>query len=245
MFNKWVLNKSFALSMLLIILLFSLLLFYHRYQREKIMNMPPIKIFKVTEIRPQKMPATYSQPDVSENPIDNSEHPDLDRHPDLDSTDDREDVSVADVDAASQAVLHPLETFLTPVKPVRVSPYGFGPYPEIPSGAPIAPFEAGDSLNMELLTRVLVKKWNEGERFTGGIIENGRVYLAYEDVLYVEYDEEMNPETGETTRYISGALGGGPPITSDQILSGSFPPGAQVVDIDAVGYDPYQVLNLP
>lgn len=128
---------------------------------------------------------------------------------------------------------------------VSVSPYGLGPYPEIPFGAPIAPFEAGDSLNMELLTRVMVQKWNEGERFTGGIIENGRVYLAYEDVLYVEYDEDINPETGETTRYISGAMGGGPPITSDQILSGSLPPGTHVVDIDSVGYDPYQVLDLP
>lgn len=128
---------------------------------------------------------------------------------------------------------------------VRVSPYGFGPYPEIPFGAPIAPFEEDDSLNMELLTRVMVQKWNEGERFTGGIIENGRVYLAYKNVLYVEYDEDINPETGETTRYISGAIGGGDPITSDQISSGSLPPGTQVVDIDTVGYDPYQVLDLP
>ena len=128
---------------------------------------------------------------------------------------------------------------------VRVSPYEFGPYPEIPLGAPIAPFEEGDSLNMELLARVMVQKWNEGERFTGGIIENGRVYLAYEDVLYVEYDEDINPETGETMRYISGAIGGGSPITSDQILSGSLPSGTQVVDMNTVGYDPYQVLDLP
>lgn len=68
---------------------------------------------------------------------------------------------------------------------IRMSPYGFGPYPKIPEGAPIADFEEGDSRDMELLTRVMVQKWNDGERFTGGIIENGKVYLTYKHILYL------------------------------------------------------------
>lgn len=140
----------------------------------------------------------------------------------------------------------PIDTLsVEDVKTARMSPYGFGPYPTIPDGAPIADFEEGDSRDMELLTRVMVQKWNEGERFTGGIIENGKVYLTYKNILYVEYDEEINPITGKITRYISSTMGGGLPITSEEIASGNIPSGVEIVNMDSVGYDPYDVLDLP
>jgi len=209
----------------------------------------PVVIYKAVEVSPktekQSPPASDPNADVEMGELVNEDR-------DVSETDTDDSVEPTEMAPLLDELffgefLDETEAEITEAEEeiVPVSPHGFGPYPEIPFGAPIAPFEAGDSLNMELLTRVMVQKWNDGERFTGGIIENGKVYLAYENVLYVEYDEDMNPETGETTRYISGAIGGGGPITSEQIVSGNLPSGTQIIDMDTVGYDPYQVLDLP
>ena len=93
------------------------------------------------------------------------------------------------------------DTPIVPAADVRVSPHGFGAYPEIPVGAPISPFDETDSL----LGRVMVQKWNEGERFVGGTINDGKVYLIYPNVLYVRWQEKQNFLTGKITRSIVGA----------------------------------------
>ena len=59
-----------------------------------------------------------------------------------------------------------------------MSKHGFGPMPEIPPGAPIAPFDDNYELSktQELLARVLIKLWNDGmlstadPRWSGSLI---------------------------------------------------------------------------
>ena len=67
-------------------------------------------------------------------------------------------------------------------EPQRVSPFGFGPYPEVPSDYPEAPIwdedpdypEGGGDFGsdfmrgMELIERVLIKLWTQGHRATSG-----------------------------------------------------------------------------
>ena len=132
---------------------------------------------------------------------------------------------------------------------VRVSPHGFGPYPEIPVGAPIAKFDETDDVHTELMLRVAVKAWNEGERFVSGFYDaaRGRVYLNYPHIAYVEYSERIDAKTGEVigkriTDVSTSAANKG---VGESILEGNIPPGITIVDVDESGIDPYEYLDLP
>ncbi len=129
---------------------------------------------------------------------------------------------------------------------VRLSPHGFGPYPEIPEGAPIGEFDEKNSVNRELLRRVAVKKWNEGERFLGSSMSNGRVYLHYPNTLYIKWGERIDPLDGTVYRQIRRAKGAGDvELTPEQMERGEIPQGIKVIDFDSGGLDPYEVLDLP
>ena len=125
---------------------------------------------------------------------------------------------------------------------VRVSPHGFGAYPPIPEGAPIADFDEDDSVEMELMLRVAVKKWNEGRRFVGAVIENGKVYLNYPNTIYVRHAIQTAPN-GEPFHYYSDVLGD-VELTPEQMERGEAPPGVNVIGFDSEGLDPYEVLGL-
>jgi hypothetical protein len=74
---------------------------------------------------------------------------------------------------------------------VPVSPFGFGPYPEVPAGFPRTPVwlwpaekrqeyaDAGRLIDFELMHRVLIKLYNQGDRGWSGVKrddKNGKVY---------------------------------------------------------------------
>lgn len=132
-------------------------------------------------------------------------------------------------------------------KPIQMSPHGFGPYPTIPDNAPIAEFEESDGVNMELLGRVMVKAWNQGERFTGGTIDGGKVYLNYSDVIYIEWAEAIDEETGETVFSVESMMAGF--YMSDElresIKAGNIPPGYTLLNYDEAGINSYEYLGLP
>ena len=110
----------------------------------------------------------------------------------------------------------------------RVSPFGFGPYPEVPDGYPIpvkwhwqwseeqltqmeeASIAGIDELlkQHELMTRVGIKLWNEGHRFTGlsSSDQTGLIYPNYENVIYVEW-REITDRDGTVRRYPSDIIG--------------------------------------
>lgn len=130
------------------------------------------------------------------------------------------------------------------------SPFGFGPYPEIPPDYPSTVvwkatnhgnLSAGTLQGIELLDRVLVKLWSEGERgFKGGIMAGSRVYPHYHNTAYVRYAEEAG------YRYISEYQGGPdlPPLTREQLRTGKLPAGIRIIDMDSAGIDAYRFLNL-
>ena len=133
-------------------------------------------------------------------------------------------------------------------EPVRMSPYGLGPYPEIPPDSPIGPFLDTDNINHELIGRVLVKLWNDGDRelVGGGVYQDGKVYPHYKNVIYVKHETVFNEITDEYETKITEATS-----TYENfdvlklVMSGNTPSGYKLIDADESGYNPYEFLDLP
>ena len=141
-------------------------------------------------------------------------------------------------------------------EPVPVSPFGYGPYPEVPSdyfGEPIwvrkphilSDFPDEARRNIELIDRVLVKLWQQGHRgIVGGSTFDGKIYPHYDDVVYVRWKETAQPDGSVLSSLWQ--IGGyeGPDLTSEDFRTGNIPSNLEVIDLDDAGYDPYQFLNL-
>ena len=145
--------------------------------------------------------------------------------------------------------------------PQRVSPFGFGPYPEVPSDFSHEPiwdedpdYPEGDEefgsdfmRKMELIDRVLIKLWTQGHRATSGEIgDDDMVLPLYPNTVYVRwaYTEELD---GTMTRYAS-EIASGPDVplsVHDFIMDeGTIPFSIAVLDFDDNKIDPYTFLNL-
>ena len=154
---------------------------------------------------------------------------------------------------------------------VPVSPFGFGPYPKVPdgmvlsNGKPYKPeWEDPDypnhegSRDFELIDRVWIKKWEEGDRSivgAGFYPEYNRVFLNYPNVVYVTWDETEDDD-GNTVRYITRMSGN--PSAAERIRNNSItrlgrpgpkieadiPAGIEVILHSDGGIDPYEYLNL-
>ena len=131
-------------------------------------------------------------------------------------------------------------------KEVRVSPFGFGPYPEIPEGFPFDnPWDVPTTnATFELMHRVQIKLWNEGKRPEGMTWEKGRVYPIYPNTIYVEWDY-FEAEDGSMERYISEVTAGTLSLQAEALLDeGIVPPGVTVYKYSEAGIDPYSYLGL-
>ena len=134
----------------------------------------------------------------------------------------------------------------------------------MPDGFPLTPiwlrsgYQKGDSYQHELIYRVLIKLWNQGDHdFVNGVYQddNGRVYPLYWDVVYIEWGETVpdNPDeevirfprfTLATHGREPGALG--ELFTVEELTSGAYQtkyPDVTFVDYDSAGYDPETFLN--
>lgn len=154
-------------------------------------------------------------------------------------------IVVKDTNTESQQQAEsPANTATDGSEDVPVSPFGFGPYPELGDYPYKVIWSNKDSPGAELLTRVLIKLWNEGERnFLGGSTHNGKVYPHYHDTVYVRITpirDKDGKRRGQSTSITSG-----PHVqyTRAEILNP--PPGLRVLDLESSGIDPYQYLNLP
>ena len=141
-----------------------------------------------------------------------------------------------------------------------VSPFGFGPYPEVPSDFPRDPvwvadpdYPEGDEhlgsdfmREIELINRVLIKLWNQGHRATSASMSDGLVYPGYPDTVYVTWKYIEEPD-GTMTRYASG-ISSGPEVplsVHDSIREeGAVPFGIKELSHEDDGIDPYTFLNL-
>lgn len=143
-----------------------------------------------------------------------------------------------------------------PVKDGPVSPYGFGPYPEIPDDFPEPDiFESlasmGDSdmhKALELQKRLIVEFWKRGKSLENvGVTgdADGKVYLLYPDVVYVTWDH-WTDENGTTHRY-AGVTRGHPDtahIYESYLDKGEIPPGITVYEFPDGYIDAYEFLGL-
>ncbi len=154
-----------------------------------------------------------------------------------------------------------VDTFESPEE-LRVSPFGFGPYPEIPEDYPYD--VAWDSLSManipherqptfELLSRVRVKLWKQGDRDVIGLKldTNQKVYLIYPRTVYLRYKiHEHFGDDSDSFLFgygISADTFGGSDISPSEhtrIAEGEKPPGIRILDYDSSGFDPYEFLGL-
>ena len=138
---------------------------------------------------------------------------------------------------------------------IHVSPYGFGPYPEVPSDFPgiiswndpegQANLPDHANKNIELIERVLIKLWTQGDKsFHGsGSTHNGKIYPHYDNTVYVLYYEYELPD-GTMQRYPAYAKSGPQVIYSIEDLLNP-PDHLRILDLNSSGIDPYQFLNLP
>ncbi len=173
-------------------------------------------------------------------------------NPIVESSDVLETDIISDAGQEQQTVMHE-ET----ADALEVSPFGFGPYPEVPEGMlnsikqPYKPIwkdtnwpNIGLPEMAELLSRVAIKAWKEGlhRDWIGIGSSNGIIYFNYPKTVYVWYGEKENDD-GSITRYFIRAKGMS--LSLEQMRKGIVPPGVRVLDGEKEGIDPYEYLDLP
>ena len=137
----------------------------------------------------------------------------------------------------------------------------YSDFPEVPADFPenLTPiwiefpnYQKGDMHDHEMIYRVLIKLWHQGDHgFVNGIFRdnNRRVYPLYPDVLYVRWDEESvgSPEDPRTVLFPKSMIGAELPFfTPEEMLSGRLQelyPDIRFVDIETTGYDPETFLT--
>ena len=149
-----------------------------------------------------------------------------------------------------------------PAEEVAVSPFGFGPYPEVPTGYPthLQPVwlwseerqqrhTSSRLESFELMARVLIKLWNQGDRDFDGVIRedsNGKVYPLYKDIIYVTWAELKDDNGKIIGTYARNQLSSDKTqrISFRDYMEGKIPSNIQFMDLETSGIDPYMFLDL-
>ena len=131
---------------------------------------------------------------------------------------------------------------------VPVSPYGFGPYPELPEGWPADQIWPRSSPEHELMMRVEIKLAHQGLDVMGSIMENGLVYPTISDTVYIEWaknarrqyirDMAGDPDACDRIRAIEDERG-------IRFTAADIPSDIKVLSFQEDGIDPYEFLDLP
>ncbi len=138
-----------------------------------------------------------------------------------------------------------------PAEDVPVSPYGFGPYPEVPAEMPADTFPS-PSADHELIARVRIKLLAEGINARGVNMENGWAYPVIPGIAYVKWKEYDRPDG--TVRYISDMIAhssDGFRIAAIRDKKGSafteadIPSDIKLMSFEEGAIDPYTFLELP
>ena len=90
----------------------------------------------------------------------------------------------------------------------KVSPHGFGPYPELPDRWPSNYWSKPMTREQELIGRVRIKLYNEGKWADGITIDHGTglVHPIYKGTIYIRWGT-FTGVGGNTKRYIASAKG--------------------------------------
>lgn len=142
------------------------------------------------------------------------------------------------------------------------SPFGFGPYPDVPADYPFQEQLWDDRTpEHELLVRVRIKLWKQGIQTTGAgfDLNNRLIYPTIPGVLYVKWQktEDDDPEY-PGRRYASRYFGDpdtGKKWGSTYLVDRMYEPIDKMNDIEELGIkifeypdgglDPYKYLDLP
>ncbi len=141
------------------------------------------------------------------------------------------------------------------------SPFGFGPYPEVPVDFPFQEQIWDNPIpEHELLVRIRVKLWKQGTQTTGAMFDNnGLIYPTIPGVIYVEWRTvEEGPLQFVGRRYAAHVMGH--PDTAKKwsasyltelgyertdVKNDSEASGIKVHEYPDGGIDPYKFLDLP
>ena len=145
---------------------------------------------------------------------------------------------------------------------IPTSPFGFGPYPEVPNEYPehLPPvwtwseekrekYTSSHLKDFELMARVLIKLWNQGDRDFSAVFRddiNGKVYPLYTNVIYATWTE-IKDENGKIVgKYARNQLTTNktPKITFIDFMEGRIPSNIRFIDRETGGIDPYHFLDL-
>ena len=157
----------------------------------------------------------------------------------------------AEFDAVTEDDLE-IFTALEEDQPERVSPFGFGPYPEVPADYPEDVIWENDlgldselTRTAELMDRVLVKLWSQGHRVSSLTADGSRYYPAYPNAAYVVWDYYQD-ENGVPHQYATRVTAG-PGVSRSQVNQlhdGIIPDGITILSRDHDSINPYEFLNL-
>lgn len=143
------------------------------------------------------------------------------------------------------------------------SPFGFGPYPEVPADYPFREtVQLWDNATPEheLLVRVRIKLWKQGTQTKGAMFDNnGLIYPSIPGVIYVKWsyvEEGVSDFAGR--RYAELVMGDGDTAETWEalfLIEGRYEPthvnnasnafGIKVYEYPNGGIDPYNFLELP
>ena len=132
-----------------------------------------------------------------------------------------------------------------------VSPHGFGAFPAVPPDYFRTAEEVWGEERLrtmlpehELLSRVQIELWNQGIRTFGAKFENGLVYPAFDDVVWIEWADSV---AADGKMYVVRQFGSPSVINQygDDINKGIFPSHLTVYEFPDGGIDPYEFLGLP
>lgn len=150
---------------------------------------------------------------------------------------------------------------------VLVSPFGFGPYPEVPHDYPHKNFNWEAHLNdsnpaSELMARVRIKLWREQQIYASGAsFMHGKIYPVIRGIVYPRYKEWngrrymyaaiVHPDDipsyvkASSTELPSNSKDDQPLSPVIQYIQESIRSGTlKAIDFEDAGIDPYQFLNL-
>ena len=132
--------------------------------------------------------------------------------------------------------------------PYGVSPFGFGPFPEIPPDYPDQETWSVERLQTmqpdhELLSRVRIRLWTQGV-YTVGATYDGEHRLIYPIIDDVVYYAEKFDANGSVTRRALTSTATDDKYGSD-LLEGIIAPHLTVYYLPDGGIDPYEFLDLP
>ena len=134
------------------------------------------------------------------------------------------------------------------------SPFGFGPYPEVPVDFPFQEQIWDNPIpEHELLVRIRVKLWKQGTQTTGAAFDNnGLIYPTIPGVIYVtwssfkgrRYPSQVRGDPNTAVKWESLYL------TKDgyertDVKNDSEASGIKVYEYPDGGIDPYKFLDLP